>query len=84
MISAQLLGYRAVGLAALVQEHFGIQLSKDQQRTDWSRRPLREVQIEYARSDVEYLIEVSTRLEKRLRETRRLDWASEEFLVPAS
>jgi ribonuclease D len=79
MISAQLLGYRAVGLAALVSEHFGVQLSKDQQRTDWSRRPLRPVQVEYARSDVLYLIELASLLEKELRGKKRLKWAQEEF-----
>ena len=40
MISAQLLGYPAVGYGALVERHFDVRLSKDQQRTDWSRRPL--------------------------------------------
>jgi ribonuclease D len=81
MISAQMLGCRAVGLAALVEEHFGVQLSKDQQRTDWSRRPLRSAQIEYARSDVTYLIELATLLEKKLREKKRLRWAEQEFLA---
>jgi ribonuclease D len=81
MISAQLLGCGAVGLAALVRDHFGVELSKDQQRTDWSRRPLREVQIEYAKSDVAYLIELATLLEKQLREKKRLSWAKEEFLA---
>ena len=79
MISAQLLGYGSVGLAALVEHHFQVQLSKDQQRTDWSRRPLRPAQLAYAASDVRYLIELSERLERELREKRRLDWAREEF-----
>lgn len=34
MISAQLLGYPSVGLGALVERHFDVKLSKDQQRTD--------------------------------------------------
>jgi ribonuclease D len=79
MISAQLLGYRAVGLAALVERHFGVQLSKDQQRTDWSRRPLRPAQLDYAASDVRYLIELASLLEGELREKKRLEWAREEF-----
>ena len=79
MSSAQLLGYPAVGLAALVERHFGVQLSKDQQRTDWSRRPLRTAQVEYAASDVRYLIELSSILEKELRGKKRLTWAQEEF-----
>ena len=79
MISAQLLGYPAVGLAALVERHFGVTLSKDQQRTDWSRRPLRSAQVEYAISDVRYLIELASLLEKELRRKQRLHWAQREF-----
>jgi ribonuclease D len=79
MISAQLLGYPAVGLGALVEHHFQIQLSKDQQRTDWSRRPLRPAQVDYAASDVRYLVELAERLEKELREKKRLSWAQAEF-----
>jgi len=79
MISAQLLGYRAVGLAALVSEHFGVELAKDQQRTDWSRRPLRAAQLEYAAADVRYLIELSGLLEGALKEKKRIRWAQAEF-----
>ncbi len=79
MISAQLLGYPAVGLAALVERHFGVSLSKDQQRTDWSRRELRPAQLEYALSDVRYLIELSEILEKDLKSKHRLAWAQAEF-----
>jgi ribonuclease D len=79
MISAQLLGYPAVGLAALVERHFGVSLSKDQQRTDWSKRELRPAQIEYALSDVRYLIELCEILEKDLKSKHRLAWAQAEF-----
>ncbi|MGH9884388.1 MAG: ribonuclease D [bacterium] len=79
MISAQMLGYPAVGLGALVERHFDIKLSKDQQRTDWSRRPLRDAQLDYAASDVIYLIEVSQTLEHELAEKKRLTWAKAEF-----
>ena len=79
MVSAQLLGYPAVGLGALVERHLDIRLSKDQQRTDWSRRPLRPAQIEYAAADVLYLIEVSQRVERELVAKRRREWAQEEF-----
>jgi ribonuclease D len=81
MISAQLLGYPAVGLAALVEDHFDVKLSKDQQRTDWSRRPLRSVQIEYAASDVRYLIRLASKLERELKAGKRLEWAREEFAM---
>lgn len=81
MISAQLLGYSSVGLASLVERHFDVKLSKDQQRTDWSRRPLRSAQTDYAASDVKYLIELMRLLEKELRAKKRLEWAQEDFLA---
>ena len=81
MMSAQLLGYPAVGLGALVEHHFGIKLSKDQQRTDWSKRDLSSVQLEYAASDVRYLIELASLLEKELRAKKRRGWAQEEFAL---
>jgi ribonuclease D len=81
MISAQLLGYPAVGLAALVEEHFEVKLSKDQQRTDWSKRPLKDAQIEYAASDVRYLIPLATKLERELKAGKRIEWAQEEFAM---
>jgi ribonuclease D len=79
MISAQLLGYPAVGYGALVERHFDVRLSKDQQRTDWSRRPLRDVQIDYAAADVRYLAELSQILERELAALGRLTWAQAEF-----
>jgi len=79
MISAQLLGYPAVGYGALVERHFDVRLSKDQQRTDWSRRPLKEVQIDYAAADVRYLAELSQILERELESLGRLAWAQAEF-----
>ena len=82
MISAQLLGYPAVGYGALVERHFDVRLSKDQQRTDWSRRPLRDVQIDYAAADVRYLVELSQILERELESLGRLGLGAEaEFLA---
>ncbi|MEE3326171.1 MAG: HRDC domain-containing protein [Myxococcota bacterium] len=79
MLSAQLLGYPSVGLAALVERHFGIHLPKDEQKSDWSRRPLTEKQLEYAVTDVYYLIRLAEKLELELKEKERLDWAHHEF-----
>jgi ribonuclease D len=79
MISAQLLGYPSVGLASLAERHFGVNLPKDEQRSDWSRRPLTPKQMSYAASDVLYLISLAETLEKELRAAKRLKWAREEF-----
>ena len=39
-VAAQLLGIRAFGLAALLEQFFGLKLDKKHQRADWSMRPL--------------------------------------------
>jgi len=54
MICAQLLGYPSVGLASLCERHFDVKLPKDEQRSDWSRRPLTQRQLSYAAADVLY------------------------------
>jgi ribonuclease D len=79
MISAQLLGYPSVGLAGIAERHFGVKLPKEQQRSDWSARPLSAKQLSYAASDVLYLIQLAETLEKELRAAKRLKWAREEF-----
>jgi ribonuclease D len=79
MVSAQLLGYPSIGLAALVERHFGVNLPKDEQRSDWSRRPLTDKQLGYAASDVLYLIKLAEQLEKKLIKAGRRDWAEDDF-----
>ncbi len=79
MVSAQLLGYPAIGLAALIERHFGVTLPKDQQRSDWSRRPLSDRQKTYAAADAQYLIRLSQKLERELKKARRYEWALDEF-----
>jgi ribonuclease D len=79
MICAQLLGYPAIGLAAIAERHFDLRLPKDEQRSDWSQRPLRESQLCYAAADVEHLIPLAEKLERELRRLKRLAWAEQEF-----
>ncbi len=79
MISAQLLGYPSIGLAALAKRHFDVSLPKDEQRSDWSARPLRDSQLAYAAADTTYLIPLAEKLERELKKKKRLEWAQEEF-----
>jgi len=79
MVSAQLLGYPSVGLQALAERHFDVKLPKDEQRSDWSARPLTEKQLRYAAADVLYLCQLADKLERELRKAKRLAWAQEEF-----
>jgi ribonuclease D len=79
MVSAQLLGYPSVGLASIAERHFGVNLPKDEQRSDWSQRPLSRRQLSYAAADVLYLIPLAEKLGKELRDAKRQRWAQEEF-----
>ncbi|MBI2214957.1 MAG: ribonuclease D [Acidobacteria bacterium] len=79
MVCAQLLGYEAIGLAALLDRHFGLKLDKTHQRADWSQRPLTPDMLRYAATDTHYLAELVAKLEVELREKGRWEWALEEF-----
>ncbi len=78
-IAAQLLGYKAFGLAALLELHFGIALDKKFQRADWSLRPLSEGMLQYASQDTMYLLALRDILRDELVAKGRLGWAAEEF-----
>ncbi len=79
MVSAQLLGYPSIGLSALAERHFDLRLPKDEQRSDWSARPLRDSQLTYAAADVAHLIALAEKLDRELRKLHRYEWAHEEF-----
>jgi ribonuclease D len=78
-IAAALLGVDGIGLASLLDRHFGVRLSKKYQRADWARRPLEAGMLEYAASDTRHLHELADILGGRLEEAGRTDWALEEF-----
>jgi len=78
-IAAKMLGYKQLGLASILLEHFGISLDKKWQRYDWGRRPLRDEQIEYARFDTHFLIPLRHRLVAELEEKELLNAAREAF-----
>lgn len=73
-IAARLVGHRHFGLAALVHDMVGIELSKASQKADWSRRPLPEVMLRYAVDDVRYLLFIADRLLEELRAKNREAW----------
>jgi ribonuclease D len=79
MIAAQLTGRERFGLAALLEEHFGVTLDKRHQRADWSRRPLGPELIAYAAADTAHLHALCGRLAAELTCLGRLAWAEEEF-----
>jgi len=54
------------GLRNLTQELIGVDISKQQQTSDWGAEDLSEAQLEYAASDVLYLHRLKAELEQRL------------------
>jgi len=74
MLAAQLLGLRAFGYGALVEQFCGITLEKKSQKADWSRRPLSPAMIEYAVQDTQYLEPIAEILGKQLEEKGRRTW----------
>jgi len=78
-IAAQLLGIKSFGLAALLEQFFGVTLDKKHQRADWSLRPLTQGMLDYAAQDTRYLLDLRDELRSRLEKLGRLDWAKEEF-----
>jgi len=78
-IACKLLGFRQLGLARILQDHFGVQLNKKWQRCDWGRRPLHDEQIDYARLDTHYLIPLRHKLAAGLHAQGSWEEAREAF-----
>ena len=67
------LGYRP-----LVEQVTGEALAKGETRSDWLARPLGESQLSYAAQDVLPLLRVYRELDRRLRDSDKLEWVFEE------
>lgn len=78
MVAAQFTGATEFGLAALLREHFGIELDKRFQKADWSKRPLTAEMADYAAHDTAHLLELADRLNERLEQLGRRTWVAEE------
>ena len=63
------------GLAKLLQELLNIDISKQQQSSDWGASDLTEAQLDYAASDVLYLHQLRDKLNEMLEREGRLDIA---------
>jgi ribonuclease D len=84
MAASQVLGHEGVSLAALLERHFELHISKKFQKADWRVRPLPEAQAEYARLDVRYLIRLREILGGELEALGRVEEAHSEFQRIAS
>ena len=76
-IGARLLGARRFGLGDLVNQYFGVELSKTSQKADWGKRPLSPKMVEYALNDVHYLLEMGDLIVTGLKAAGRYGWFEE-------
>ncbi|AKR58045.1 3'-5' exonuclease [Youhaiella tibetensis] len=67
------------GLKDLVRELLSIDLSKQQQSSDWGGETLSQAQLDYAASDVLYLHDLKRHLDRMLRREGRMELAEECF-----
>lgn len=79
-VAASVLGIGdQMGYARLVEDMLGVSLAKTQSRTDWSKRPLKPAQLEYAIDDVRYLAQIYPKMIDKLKEQNRLSWLDKDF-----
>jgi ribonuclease D len=72
------LGYRA-----LVEQLAGIDIEKDETRSDWLKRPLSPGQLNYAAADVVPLLPVYQQLRQQLLAAERLQWVLDDGAAAA-
>lgn len=78
-IAARVLGRNTIGLDKLLDIYFGITLSKTEQWTDWSNRPLTDSMKDYAANDVQYLIDLRNHMRRDLKTAHRYQEVKELF-----
>lgn len=84
-VAAMVCGYGdSVSYDALVRKITNGEIDKSQRFTDWSRRPLNDMQLAYALADVTYLHDIYRVLDRKLRQNRRAHWMCEEMEILTS
>ena len=84
LADAFLNGHYSIGYQGLVEEKLGITVDKGDTRSNWIRRPLRDSQLNYAASDVEFLIELYIDQKESLVRENKLAWLEEELTFLSS
>ena len=84
LANAFLNGDFSIGYQGLVEEKLGIIIDKGETRSNWIRRPLTDSQLNYAVSDVEFLIELYLDQKKSLEKNDKLGWLQEELSLLTS
>lgn len=79
-IAAGLVGHEyPAGYGNLLSKLLGIKAAKKETRTDWSKRPLSDRQMDYALDDVRDLERLRDKLHARLSKLERLSWLEAEM-----
>ena len=68
----------SMGYAAMVEHFTGIVVDKSESRTDWTKRPLTQKQLNYASADVEHLFNIYPKLVTEIEKPDRLVYAKQE------
>jgi len=84
LADAFLNGHYSIGYQGLVEQKLGITVDKGETRSNWIRRPLRDSQLNYAASDVEFLIELYIDQKESLLKENKLAWLEEELIFLSS
>ena len=72
-------GEFSISYQGLVEKVLGIKVDKGETRSNWLRRPLRDSQLNYAASDVEFLIELFKNQNKSLIQEDKNNWMDQEI-----
>lgn len=70
-------GEAGMGYKRLVEQRLGVDVPKDATRSDWTQRPLTEIQCRYAALDVQYLPPIWAQQKAELAASGRLSWVED-------
>tara|TARA_B110000858_G_scaffold195960_1_gene253581 strand:- start:32575 stop:33723 length:1149 start_codon:yes stop_codon:yes gene_type:complete len=64
----------SISYQGLIEQMLGVEVAKDETRSDWIKRPLSDKQIHYAAADVRYLLQVREILSDMVEQKGMMDW----------
>ena len=79
LANAFLGGSFSISYKKLVEGKLDVSLDKDETRSNWVKRPLRDSQLRYAASDVEFLLDLYEIQIEELKKLKRLEWVNQEI-----
>ena len=79
LANAFLGGSFSISYQNLVEKMLDVKIDKFETRSNWVRRPLRDAQLLYAASDVEFLLDLHQKQLKELDQLGRFSWLEEEL-----